>query len=427
MPSASRKLLGAYYTPASLVENALGTLPETLRPARVLDLSCGEGVWLGAAGARWPDASLEGLDVDRGALEEAARLVPAARLRLADGLLAPIGSDVDLVLGNPPWGAGRVGNDRRGQESATGFVVRALELLRPGGRMCLLLPAAWLEVAAHRAGRERLLELAAIERLEPLGNVFTGVHAPAALLVARREPDAAARSAQPVWTPMGPVAQATLAGEGSLNPRLSAGDRALLIKLDARAERLAGRVTFILGVVTGRNRAALVDAGGGEPIVSGTDVSAFRIRTPARRLALPLERVQQAARRENYARRKVVYRFIARHPVAAVDEEGRLTLNSANALAVDDPALDEHFVAAALNSSPLRFAHAARHALPRLLRSHLERLPLPAASASARRRIARLAEARGAGATEELDELVMDLFLLTPAERARLRSACRAS
>jgi predicted RNA methylase len=405
---------------------ALGVLPAPASGARVADLACGEGAWLEAVGRRWPGASLEGVDLDPAAIARAEVAVPGARLRVADGLVAEM-EPLDLVVGNPPWGAGRGRKVRRGDESASEFLLRALELVKPGGRLCLLLPAAWLEVTAHREARDRLLAMAAVERIEPLGDPFQGVFAPAALLVARREPDPEARARQEVWTPSGAVTQATLAGEGALNPRLRPADRALLARLDARSERLRGRVTFILGVVTGRNRAALGEHGAGEPIVTGPDVSAFCIRAPKRLLRLPLERVQQAARRESYRRRKVVYRFIARHPVAAVDEEGRLTLNSANALAVDDPALDPHFVAAALNSLPLRFAHASRASLPRLLRSHLERLPLPAGTPAERRRIAELAEARGAAAQAELDELVMDLFALTDAERAWLRATCRAS
>ena len=50
-----RKALGAYYTPAALVEAALAHLPAR-RGARVVDLACGEGAWLAAAARRWPGA-----------------------------------------------------------------------------------------------------------------------------------------------------------------------------------------------------------------------------------------------------------------------------------------------------------------------------------------------------------------------------------
>src|SRR5512135_2636247 len=140
--SAERKALGAYYTPGALVEAALAWLP---RPERVADLACGDGAWLAAAGRRWPQAALYGVDIDAEAAAAARRRVPGAAIEVADGTRWRGG--VDCVVGNPPWGAGRIGNVRRGAESVSAFVDAAVENLAPGGRLCLLVPAAWLEVA----------------------------------------------------------------------------------------------------------------------------------------------------------------------------------------------------------------------------------------------------------------------------------------
>ncbi|MCU1282925.1 MAG: hypothetical protein JWM53_6471, partial [bacterium] len=319
-PRAERKALGAYYTPAALVEAALAYLP---RPqGGVVDLSCGEGAWLQAVARRWPGTPLSGVDIDPAAVAAAGARLAGATLTVADG--TKVRGVFDCVVGNPPWGAGRVGNVRRGAESVSAFIDSAVDNLGDGGRLCLLVPAAWLEVAAHATARRRLCARAAIERLVHLGEVFAGVHAPAALLVARREPEAAARAAQIVETPHGAVAQAELMRDPAcaLNPRLTPAARKLASKLDENRERLAGRVRFILGVVTGDNRRALgpeQSGDEGEPIVTGRDVGPMRIATPRRRLLLPLERVQQAAPRAAYARDKVVYRFVSSHPVAAVD------------------------------------------------------------------------------------------------------------
>jgi hypothetical protein len=129
--------------------------------------------------------------------------------------------------------------------------------------------------------------------------------------------------------------------------------------------------------------------------------------------------MQQAAPRSAYARDKIVYRFVARHPVAAVDRKGHLTLNSANAIALEDPALDLDFVAAWLNASPVRWFHRARQALPRILRSHLERLPLPPAH---RAEAQAIAQAALDGRMDELDERVMDLYGLDASERGLVKA-----
>jgi predicted RNA methylase len=418
--SEARKALGAYYTPAALVAAALCTLPAPR--GVVADLACGDGAWLAAAARRWPGSRLFGADIDPVAVAAArARLGRAAALEVADG--TTVRGPFEYVIGNPPWGAGRIGAVRRGEESLSRFVDCALDLLPVGGRLCLLVPAAWLEIAAHREARRRLLQAAALERVQHLGHVFAGVHAPAALIVARREPDESARVRQLIATPHGRVAQETFLRDDQLviNARLSAREHALARKLESAAERLRGRARFILGVVTGDNRRAL--GADGEPIVSGTDVAPMHIAAPRRRLSLPLASVQQAAPRAAYARDKVVYRFVHAHPLAAVDRQGRLTLNSANAFALDDEALELDFVAAWLNSSAMRWLHRARHAMPRVLRSHLEALPLPAMSAAARRAVAAAALA---GNEAHRDALIMDAFALDDEARA-LVDACPRS
>jgi hypothetical protein len=149
----------------------------------------------------------------------------------------------------------------------------------------------------------------------------------------------------------------------------------------------------------------------------------MRIAPPRKRLSLPLDRVQQAAPRPTYARPKVVYRFVHAHPLAAVDRLGRLTLNSANAFALDDDTLELDFVAAWLNSSCVRWLHRARHAMPRVLRSHLEALPLPFLVPEMRHKVA--AAALG-GQDAQRDAWIMDAFMLDDEERA-LVDACPRS
>ena len=144
--SAARKALGAYYTPAALVEAALAELPAPR--GVVADLACGDGAWLSAAARRWPGARLYGADIDPVAVAAAkARLGDAATIEVADGTSAR--GPFDYVIGNPPWGAGRLGSIRRGQESVTRFVDCALALLPAGGRLCLLVPAGTPEGGAR--------------------------------------------------------------------------------------------------------------------------------------------------------------------------------------------------------------------------------------------------------------------------------------
>lgn len=102
-----------YLTPPELVEAVLDlALPLLPRgPLTVVDASCGDGAFLGAAAARLPAAQLVGLELS-GALADKARThVPRARVLVGDGLKAGWGlleaalpkGGTELWLGNPPY------------------------------------------------------------------------------------------------------------------------------------------------------------------------------------------------------------------------------------------------------------------------------------------------------------------------------------
>lgn len=129
-----RDPLDHYPTPAALVESALA-LVESGGVDRVLDPGCGAGAWGIGARARWPGAWISGVDLDHWRLGLAAQSGAYSDLVLGDFLhqAAPVGGAFDLVVGNPPY------------KHAESFVLRSLDLVRPGGAVVFLLRLAWLE------------------------------------------------------------------------------------------------------------------------------------------------------------------------------------------------------------------------------------------------------------------------------------------
>jgi tRNA1(Val) A37 N6-methylase TrmN6 len=213
----SRKALGAWYTPAALVERlldlALDPAIEAARGSvdprgallalRVLDPSCGEGAFLVPAASRIINAlervgeahaarevverCVVGVDVDAraaGACADALReIAPGAspRMIVADALRDGPGcvgdARFDVVVGNPPylnqlaretassrevaakvrgWSGGLV---KGYADAAAAFWLLSTNLLREGGRCALVLPRSILStrdasaVRAHIAGR----------------------------------------------------------------------------------------------------------------------------------------------------------------------------------------------------------------------------------------------------------------------------------
>lgn len=159
-------------------------------PGRVLDLGLGGGALSSAARAVWPDAEIVGVDVAPDATApEGTRVRKVVRDALSEDL-SELGL-FDVVLCNPPYlplppdrhvrgdlvGRGRA----RGMEAA--FVLRALDLVRSGGRVGLILPEAAASAEAYRDLREILIArgLAGVMTL-PRGS-FVGADPSARLFV----------------------------------------------------------------------------------------------------------------------------------------------------------------------------------------------------------------------------------------------------
>jgi hypothetical protein len=185
-PDPERRRLGAFYTPAALVDLLIEhiVVPSfggRTTPPVVMDPSCGDGRLLIAAGkairARFgvdPRPYLRGLELDERAAVVAAEALGIgiepgdARARLA--AMAAAGETVDVVIGNPPYLSQLSRETSRGSSSALGggpyadvaaeFLAASLRVVPAvGGRIGLVLPVSILatrDVAPIRAEVERV-------------------------------------------------------------------------------------------------------------------------------------------------------------------------------------------------------------------------------------------------------------------------------
>ena len=164
---------GQFFTPRHVVEMAARAL---LLEAgeRVVDPACGSGAFLVHARAQ---ARVEawGFDVDARAVRVARLIAVAtgddpARYVRADSLRrdAVVPARVDVILTNPPF-AGAVtypgytlaATGRRVERDAL-FVERCMELLRPGGRIAIVLPHSKVAARAWAGLRRWLVERARV-------------------------------------------------------------------------------------------------------------------------------------------------------------------------------------------------------------------------------------------------------------------------
>jgi hypothetical protein len=130
--------------------------------------------------------------------------------------------------------------------------------------------------------------------------------------------------------------------------------------------------------VTGNNDKHLLrfSTATSEPIYRGKDIAPFSPLSPSLHIEFNPSIYQQVAPVELYRHRKIIYRFIADRLVCAIDTEGRLLLNSANLFI---PASDYPWetIVVLFNSGLYAFLYKKLFNSKKVLRSHIESLPLP--------------------------------------------------
>lgn len=177
------KARGAFYTPPAVADFLCRW---AIRSAadRVLEPSCGDGVFMGAASRRFGDLQagelngrLIGVEIDAAEANKAAFEAPGATIHHASFFdLSPValGGTVTAAIGNPPYiryhgwtGEQRSSSTARALEqgvelsslssSWASFVVHATSFLANDGRLALVLPAELLHTNYAQAVRAFLL------------------------------------------------------------------------------------------------------------------------------------------------------------------------------------------------------------------------------------------------------------------------------
>jgi hypothetical protein len=218
----------------------------------------------------------------------------------------------DLVVGNPPWLrseampralrrrlAGRYRWWRRGggygnrPDLAVAFLERAVELVRPGGAIALLVPAKVATAAYGAAARHALATTTTLSRVADLTGhpeaAFDATVYPLAIVARKGPPPPSHRVRTQLGRGSGSgVAQSRLQS-GSPWVLQSGGARAALARLERRHPLLGDQITCHLGLKTGANALFLNPPDDIEPellrwAVRGRDVRPFRVDARVRLL-----------------------------------------------------------------------------------------------------------------------------------------------
>ena len=311
----------------------------------------------------------------------------------------------DIIATNPPWGSSfrqekkllkRKYPEIKSGESFSLFICRSVELTRKGGILSFVLPESISNVGRHSDIRRYISERTEILQIEKLGRIFRGVYT-RSLSVELRKPPEGRRNDGPderICISDGEsqdyISRKDFISEDNrnFNININSRDTSLIDRIyDIPHITLSGRADWVLGIVTGDNSRFLFEesAEGLEPIIRGGDIEAGRegkglIRSPKTWISFNPDKFQQAAPEWKYrAEEKLVYRFISNRPVFAVDRLQRLTLNSANCIIPAINGLSPDRLSMFLNSAVCAYLYRKRFGSVKVLRSHLEQLPIPEA------------------------------------------------
>ncbi len=202
-------MIGQFFTP-ELVAECMFRLAGVRAGDRVIDPSCGDGSFLRTAPK---GLELHGCEIDPHYAALVNRMVPGKRFVEGDALSALVKDwgSYDLAIGNPPFSAQAslekradlllgydLGAGRKSQCLEVLFLELFWKLVKPNGRIAIILPDGPLSNRPFKYVRDWLLSRSHVEAIISLPRgIFNGTTAKTNIVVARRLPV----SAQPYLEP----------------------------------------------------------------------------------------------------------------------------------------------------------------------------------------------------------------------------------
>ena len=454
----NRKATGAYYTPSRVIKELITKLFENSQSRNqdnIIDPCCGTGNFL----LQLPDniriENIFGVDIDELAVK-ITRINLAIKYRIADIkilysniikadylLKNKIDRKFKYIVGNPPWGYDFSAEEQKflkknyrcakgkNIESYDLFLEKALNDTLRDGYVSFVLPEALLNVKTHLCIREQITKCSSIRYLSFLGNAFDKVQCPCIILQIKKTEQPISCIGMEVST----AKESFVIHENrDLSPLyfsfLTTDEEYKLIKKITNYRNVAylkDSSTFALGIVTGNNSEFISDSKNehNEMILKGKDIFKYKYKNSNNFIIFDKNRLQQVAPEEIYrADEKLLYRFISNQLIFAYDNKKTLTLNSCNVLIPHLDGMNIKYIMAILNSSVSQFLFHKQFNSLKVLRSHIESIPLPRTDNITQNNIVELVDkilstdddSACRALSEEIDLKIAEIFGITSQE-----------
>ncbi len=342
----------------------------------------------------------------------------------------------DIIATNPPWGARFSKTETKilqniypeisSAESFSYFLNKSLGWLKNNGVASFILPEAFLNVRTHKDIRKIILTKTRIINITYLGRIFKNIFTPVIKIDLKKESQKTKVKKTHLTSVYIPKKKYCLSQMKWLetpdfifNIHANPYDRKIIDEVyKVKHITLKKRANWALGIVTGDNKKFISDnkKPGFEPIYTGKEVKKFLLDEPSRYIKFQPDKFQQMAHLEKYrVREKLIYRFISKYLIFAYDNKKRLTLNSANILIPEISDYPIKVIVALFNSSLYQFVFQKKFSSIKVLRSHIESLPLPLWDKNVFSKIKKSVDKvmQNQSKFQELDDYIMDQFSFT--------------
>lgn len=343
--------------------------------------------------------------------------------------------DFDIIATNPPWGAHfskleikrlkKLYPQITSFESFSYFLVKSLNWLNYSGLVSFILPESILNVRIHKDIREIILKNTQIKKIIYLNRIFKNVFSPVIRLDLEKNNKKIRQTTIHNTNKKHKLQQIKWMSNHDFIFDIHSNniDSKIIDKIyKTKHITLKNKASWALGIVTGNNKKFITteNKSNFEPIYKGKDIKKFVLDKASSYIQFQPEKFQQTASEEKYrAKEKLIYKFISKNLIFAYDNHRRLTLNSANILIPEIPDYPIKVIAALFNSSLYQFLFQKKFSSIKVLRSHIESLPLPLWDKKTFTKITKLVNEviKDQRKFQELDDCITKKFSLSEKER----------